>query len=66
MSVFSSPDPSSESPESREDRVRKDLTNRFRSVCEHLSSVDFDDLVSKMTREQLRGEGMLGRRIRSR
>jgi hypothetical protein len=64
MSVFSSPDLDPENPESREDRVRKDLTHRLKHVCEHLSLVDFDDLVAKMTQEQLRGEGVLGRRFR--
>ena len=64
MSVFSSPDPNPESPESREDCVRKDLALRLKHVCEHLSKVDFDNLVSKMTHEQLRGEGIFGRRIR--
>lgn len=59
-----SPDPNSESQESREDCVRVDLTRRLKRVCEHLSSVDFDALVLKMTHEQLRGEGILGRRIR--
>ncbi len=64
MSVFSSPDLNSESAESREDCVRKDLALRLKRVCEHLSIVDFDDLVSKMAHEQLRGEGMLGGMIR--
>lgn len=64
MSVFSSPDPTSESRETREACVRKDLTHRLMHVCEHLSRVDFDDLVAKMTHEQLRGEGILGRRTR--
>ena len=55
---------SSEIQESREDCVRKDLTLRLKRVCEHLSSAEFEALVVKMTREQLRGEGMLGRKIR--
>ena len=62
--VFHLPDPKSESPESREDCVRKDLTVRLKRVCEHLSHVDFEALILRMTREQLRGEGILGRRIR--
>jgi hypothetical protein len=62
--VFHSPDISPENPESREDSVHKDLAHRLKGVCENLSSVDFDALVSKMTHEQLRGEGILGRRIR--
>ena len=62
--IFHSPDVNAESTESREDCVRKDLTLRLKRVCEHLSIVDFEALVSKMTREQLRGEGILGRRVR--
>ena len=62
--VFHSPDISSENPESREDSVRKDLTLRLKHTCEHLTRVDFEALVSQMTHEQLRGEGILGRRIR--
>ena len=64
--VFHSADISSENPESREDCVRKDLTLRLKCVCEHLSSVDFEALVSDMTHEQLRSEGIHGRRIRPR
>ncbi len=45
--------------------MRKDLKRRLKHVCEHLSRVDFDGLVAKMTREQLRGEGIVGRRIRT-
>ena len=52
-----------ENPESREESVRKDLAIRLEHTCEHLSRVDFEALVLKMTREQLRGEGILGRRI---
>jgi len=62
--VFHSPDISSENPESREDSVRKDLTLRLKHTCEHLTRVDFEALVSQMTHEQLRGERILGRRIR--
>ena len=62
--IFHSPDINFKSPESREDCVRKDLTLRLKRVCEHLSNLDFNALVLKMTREQLRGEGILGRRIR--
>ena len=63
-SVFHSLEPNSKNPESREDSVRKDLTLRLERCCEHLSRIDFEALVSKMTHEQLRGEGILGRRIR--
>ena len=50
--------------ESREDCVRKDLTLRLKGVCEHMSKLEFDVLVGDMTREQLRGESIPGRRIR--
>ena len=62
--VFHSPDITLGNPESREDSVRKDLAVRLKRSCEHLSHVDFEALISDMTREQLRGEGILGRRIR--
>ena len=48
-------------PESRENCVRKDLTRRLTSVCASMSSVDFESLVGEMTREQLRGERVMGR-----
>lgn len=48
-------------PESRESCVRKDLTRRLTTVCANMSSVDFEALVLEMTREQLRGERVLGR-----
>jgi hypothetical protein len=54
--VLTAADPNSESRESREDRVRKDLTRRLGHACENLSRVDFEALVTQMTREQLRGE----------
>ena len=50
--------------ESREESVKKDLTLRLKGICEHLSKVEFDVLVTDMTREQLRGESTPGRRIR--
>jgi hypothetical protein len=50
--------------ESREDCIKKDLTLRLKGACEHLSKLDFEVLVSDMTREQLRGESVHGRRIR--
>ena len=62
--VLHSADTISAKPETREDSVRNDLTLRLKYVCAHLSGVDFEALVSDMTREQLRGEGRLGRRIR--
>jgi hypothetical protein len=54
----------SESPESREDCLRKDLARRLQNVCDNLSSVDFEALVLKMTREQMRGEGVSHSRLR--
>jgi hypothetical protein len=63
QNVFRSPDIKTESPESREACVRKDLTVRLKHACAHLSSADFEILVSKLTHEQLRGEGSPGRRI---
>lgn len=51
-------------PDNREDCIRKDLTRRLKPACEHLSTADFETLISKMTREQLRGEGLMGRRYR--
>jgi len=50
--------------ESREDCIKKDLMLRLKGACEHLSKLDFEVLVSDMTREQLRGENVPGRRIR--
>ena len=49
-------------PESREDCIRKSLVQRLKAVCAHLSSEDFDALVLKMTREQLRSEGVRWRK----
>jgi two-component sensor histidine kinase len=53
----------SESLESREDCLRKDLAHRLKNVCENLSSGDFEALVLKMAREQLRGEGVSQSRL---
>ena len=50
--------------ESREESVKKDLTLRLKGICEHMSKLEFDALVTDMTREQLRGENLPGRRIR--
>ena len=50
--------------ESREDSIKKDLTLRLKGACEHLSKLEFEVLVRDMTREQLRGETIPGRRIR--
>lgn len=50
--------------ESREDCVRKDLALRLKKICDNLSSVEFDALILRMTREQLRGERIIGGRVR--
>jgi hypothetical protein len=47
---------SPESPEQRESCVRTDLVKRLRCVCKDLPEEEFQDLVSAMTREQLRSE----------
>ena len=38
--------------------MRKSLTSRLKNACSHLSPEDFELLVTKMTQEQLRGEGV--------
>jgi hypothetical protein len=48
-------------PENRENRLREDLTRRLTGVCGDLSSPDFEALVQRMTREQLRGERVMTR-----
>jgi hypothetical protein len=45
-----------ESPEQRESCVRTDLLKRLRCVCKDLPEQEFQDLVTAMTREQLRSE----------
>ena len=62
--IFSSLALDLRSQENREDCVRKDLTQRLKRVCENLSSAEFDALVLKMVREQLRGEGVVHGRTR--
>lgn len=62
--IFSSLALSLKSEESREECVRKDLTGRLRHVCADLSSADFEALILKMTREQLRGERSVHGRTR--
>jgi hypothetical protein len=62
--IFSSLALNLKSQESREDCVRKDLAQRLKRVCANLSSADFEALVLKMTREQLRGEGAVHARTR--
>ena len=62
--IFSSLAINNKTLETREDCVRKDLVRRLKCVCEHLSSAEFEALVLKMAREQLRGEGVTHGRIR--
>jgi len=62
--IFSSLALNLKSQESREDCVRNDLMRRLKRVCENLSSAEFEVLVLKMTREQLRGEGAVHGRTR--
>jgi hypothetical protein len=62
--IFSSLALNVRSQESREDCVRKDLAHRLKRVCEDLSTAEFEALVLKMTREQLRGEGVAHGRTR--
>jgi hypothetical protein len=42
--------------EHREKCVREDLLKRLKNVCKNLPEEEFQDLVSAMTREQLRSE----------
>jgi methyl coenzyme M reductase gamma subunit len=64
IELLSPREPAGTGRESREDCIKKDLTLRLKGACEHLSKLDFEVLVSDMTREQLRGESVHGRRIR--
>jgi hypothetical protein len=63
--IFSSLALNLKSQESREDRVRNDLAHRLERVCGNLSSAEFEALVLKMAREQLRGEGAVHGRTRT-
>ena len=64
--IFSSLALTLKSRESREDCVRRDLMHRLKRICANLSSAEFEALVLKMTREQLRGEGEVNGRTRPR
>ena len=52
----------SKSAENREKAVKDDLSERLKTVCNHLSKAEFATLVGEMTREQLRGERIPGRK----
>ena len=62
--IFSSLALDLRSQENREDCVRNDLTQRLKRVCENLSGAEFEALVLKMAREQIRGEGVVHGRTR--
>ncbi len=62
-SVFNWPLIKSAGSQSREDCVRTDLTRRLKHICENLSSADFAVLITKMTNEQLRSEGLAHRKF---
>jgi hypothetical protein len=49
--------------EDRESSIRKDITRRLKCICKELTIAEFQALVAKMTREQLRGERTLHRWI---
>lgn len=57
-SVFKWPTAKTESSQIREGRVRADLTRRLNRICENLTAAEFTVLIAKMTREQLRSEGL--------
>lgn len=62
--IFSSLALDLKSQESREDCVRKDITLRLTRVCENLPGAEFEALVLKMVREQIRGESAVHGRTR--
>ena len=62
--IFSSLALNLKSQENREDSVRKDLMDRLKGVCADMPSAEFEALVVQMTREQLRGEGVVHGRTR--
>ena len=47
---------------SGEGEIRKSLIERLRNICANLAPKDFEVLVLKMTREQLRSEGVRWKR----
>jgi hypothetical protein len=60
--IFTTLARSLKSEKSREDLVREDLVHRLKPSCAGMSSAEFEALVLKMTREQLRGEGVVRRK----
>jgi len=55
QSVFG-PVISPENIETHEEAISRSLRDRLKNICGKLSREDFDALIAKMTREQLRGE----------
>lgn len=62
-SVFGAPDSKYPSSDERELFVRTDLTRRLKNICENMSSAEFEVLLAKMTREQLRDDASRGRGV---
>jgi hypothetical protein len=62
-SAFSIPEGKYPSSEDRELFVRTDLTRRLKNICENMSSAEFEVLLAKMTREQLRDDASRGRGV---
>jgi hypothetical protein len=52
-----------QSSEERELFVRADLARRLKHICEAMSTAEFEVLLAKMTREQLRDDASRGRGI---
>jgi len=44
--------------EHRLEKARKDIARRLKRICSNLSEEDFQSLVEKMAKEQLRSEGL--------
>jgi hypothetical protein len=55
--VLSDRDFAAQRTQTRAEAVRRELTLRLKDVCQHLSAPDFDALILKMARVQLKGEG---------
>jgi hypothetical protein len=62
-SVFSVPEGRYPSSEERELFVRTDLARRLKHICENMSGAEFEVLLAKMTREQLRDDASRGRGV---
>lgn len=52
-------DNEAERKRTRVDKVRTDIVRRFRVICRDMPEQEFDILVEKMLRQQLRSEGIL-------